>query len=111
MELLINLANILYILSYFIQDLLRIRWLTVCAAVILVAYFYLQPEPMMTVIYWNLFFIALNVFQITRIVLERRNGCDPLQPLIQVLIRIRSKYLPRSNRFSPRRQFSTGWLP
>ena len=75
MEILIYIANILYLLSYFVQDMLRLRVLTVIAALCLVSYFYFQPEPMMTVVYWNLFFIALNVVHLWRI-LAARHGRD-----------------------------------
>ena len=72
METLVYIANILYLLSYFVQDMLRLRVLTVFAATCLVGYFYFQPEPMMTVVGWNLFFIALNVVQVSRILVTRR---------------------------------------
>ena len=58
-------------MSYFVQDMLRLRILTIIAASILVSYFYLQPVPMMTVVYWNLFFIGLNAIQLCRILLPR----------------------------------------
>ena len=85
METLVYVANILYLLSYFVQDMLRLRILTVFAATCLVGYFYLQPEPMMTVVCWNLFFIALNVFQLGRILVERRTGTDPVNHAMAVL--------------------------
>lgn len=72
MEALVYIANLLYLGSYFMQDILRLRALTVTAALCLVGYFYLRPEPLMTVVCWNLFFVALNVFQIVRIVRARR---------------------------------------
>ena len=70
MEALVYIANVLYLASYFMSDLLRLRLrlLTVTAACVLVAYFSLQPEPMITVICWDLFYVALNMFQIFRIV-------------------------------------------
>jgi hypothetical protein len=71
METLIYAANILYLLSYLVRDILYLRLLTVVAACCLVAYFYTQAEPLMTVIYWNLFFVTLNVLQLTRILWER----------------------------------------
>ena len=71
MEFLIYMANGMYLLSYFMKDMLHLRVLTVTAALCLVAYFYMRPEPMMTVVGWNLFFVALNVFQIARIVAPR----------------------------------------
>jgi hypothetical protein len=71
METLIYAANILYLLSYLVRDILYLRLLTVVAACCLVTYFYAQAEPLMTVIYWNLFFVTLNVLQLTRILWER----------------------------------------
>ncbi len=71
MEFLIYIANGMYLVSYFMKDMLHLRILTVFAALCLVAYFYMRPEPMMTVVCWNLFFVALNVFQIARIVASR----------------------------------------
>ena len=109
-EFLINIANILYILSYFVQDLMRIRLLTLIGASILVLYFYLQPEPIMTIIYWNVFFILLNLFQMLRILRHRKTGIDPVQLLIDVLKR-RLRKLERKSNFSLYRQLSTGQLP
>ncbi len=71
MEILVYMANGMYLASYFMKEMLHLRMLTVAAALCLSAYFYFQPEPMMTVVCWNLFFVALNVFQITRIVIAR----------------------------------------
>ena len=80
MEALIYIANVLYLLSYFVQDMLRLRILTVIAASLLVCYFYFQPIPMMTVVYWNLFFIALNIFQLGRLLLKKRIGVSDRRP-------------------------------
>ncbi len=74
MESLVYIANLLYLASYFMQDLLRLRVLTITAALCLVAYFYLRPEPLMTVVCWNVFFVALNVVQIGRVLAARRSG-------------------------------------
>ena len=71
MEILIYAANGLYLLSYSVKDILKLRLLTVSAACILVAYFALQPEPVMSIICWNLFFVALNIFQIVSILKAR----------------------------------------
>lgn len=72
MDLLINAANILYVLAYFTQDLLRLRLMTLVAAACLAAYFASRPDPLWTVVAWNLFFFALNLFQLARILLMRR---------------------------------------
>lgn len=71
MELMINTANILYLLSYFVRDILRLRILTVAAASCLSGYFYCQPEPLMVAVYWNVGFIGLNLFWIARLLLRR----------------------------------------
>jgi hypothetical protein len=71
MEILIYAANGLYLLSYTVKDILKLRLLTISAACILVAYFALQPEPVMSIICWNLFFVALNIFQIVSILKAR----------------------------------------
>ena len=72
MEILINTANILYLLSCFVRDMLKLRVLTVVAASCLIAYFYFRPEPIMTVVYWNLFFVAQNAYWIVQLVAGRR---------------------------------------
>lgn len=72
MDLLINLANVLYIVAYFTADLLRLRLLTLAAAGCLAVYFFNQPVPMLNVVAWNLAFMGLNLWQLARIVLARR---------------------------------------
>ena len=60
MEALVYAANILYLLSYMVRDILHLRLLTIVAACCLVTYFYNQAEPLMTVVCWNVFFVGLN---------------------------------------------------
>ncbi len=62
MEYLINVANIFYFSAYTVRDILLLRILTVIGAIILILYFYYLPQPLMTAIYWNLVFTALNVY-------------------------------------------------
>ena len=72
MDVLIHSANVIYLVSYIMRDILWLRIFTVIAATCLIAYFYLRPDPLLTAVYWNLLFIALNVYWIVRLVLERR---------------------------------------
>jgi len=72
MDILINAANLLYVIAYFTMDMLRLRLLTTTAAICLAVYFYCQAEPMLNVVAWNLFFVALNLTQIGRLLLARR---------------------------------------
>lgn len=74
MEALVYAANGLYVLAYFTTDMLRMRLLSVSAAACLATYFYGQPQPMLTVVGWNLFFMGLNVAQIVRLVRARRRA-------------------------------------
>jgi hypothetical protein len=67
MENLIHLANALYLLSYFVRDMLRLRVLTIVAGSCLIAYFALLPEPLMVAVYWNLAFVAINLARIARL--------------------------------------------
>jgi hypothetical protein len=68
MESLIFAANVMYLIAYFMTDILRLRMLSVAAAACIAIYFYNQPVPMLTVVGWNIVFVALNLFQIVRIV-------------------------------------------
>jgi len=72
LEILIHTANVLYLFSYMVRDILWLRILTVIAALCLMPYFYFQTVPIMTPIYWNIGFTALNIFWIALLLLERR---------------------------------------
>ncbi len=71
MEALVYTANCMYVAAYFMTDMLRMRLLSVVAACCLATYFYLQPQPMLTVVGWNLVFVLLNLTQIGRIMWRR----------------------------------------
>ena len=72
MEALVYIANCLYLTSYLVQDMLRLRLLTLVAAICLMTYFYVRPEPMLTVVCWNLVFVGLNGVQVVRLVAKER---------------------------------------
>jgi hypothetical protein len=72
MDYLVHTANVLYMFSYLVRDILWLRVLTVIAASLLIPYFYAQPNPLLAAISWNLVFTALNIYWICRLVLERR---------------------------------------
>ncbi len=72
MDILINAANVLYVVAYFTTDMLRLRVLTTVAACCLALYFVSQLEPLWNVVAWNCFFIALNLFQLARLISARR---------------------------------------
>ena len=85
MDIMIHVANVLYLLSYLMRDILWLRAFTVIAAVCLVSYFFFRPDPLMPAIYWNLLFTSLNIYWIWRLLLERRpvrlkRGGTPTSP-------------------------------
>jgi hypothetical protein len=76
MEILINLANVLYVVAYFTNNIVRLRVLTLVAATCLAIYFGNQPVPMLNVVAWNLAFIALNLVQLARVIAAGRTRGD-----------------------------------
>ena len=49
-----------------------LRILTVLGALLLLLYYYLQPEALWAPISWNLVFSAINIYWIAKLILERR---------------------------------------
>ena len=68
----ITAANVLYVLSYLVRDILWLRILTVFAGALLLPYYYAQPKPLWMAIGWGGVFIAINAFWIVRLAVERR---------------------------------------
>ena len=67
LEAFIFAANSLYVATYFTERLLRIRVMTLFAGGCLLAYHVLRPDPILSIIGWNTFFVGLNVVQILRL--------------------------------------------
>ena len=72
MIVLIHVANVLYLFSYLVKDILWLRLLTVVAGSVLLAYYVLLPVPLWAAIGWNVVFLAINLRQIHVLLLERR---------------------------------------
>jgi len=72
MDFLVHTANVIYMFSYLVRDILWLRILTVIAASLLIPYFYSQPTPLLAAIGWNVLFTVLNIYWICRLLLERR---------------------------------------
>lgn len=69
---LVTIANVLYLASYAVHDILWLRLLTVAGALLLIPYYGLQQSPLMASIDWSLVFIVINAYWIVRLILERR---------------------------------------
>lgn len=67
---LIHVANVLFLLSYLVRDILWLRLLTIVAIVTLLPYY--AGNGLYAPILWNGVFIAINAYQIYRLLLERR---------------------------------------
>jgi hypothetical protein len=89
MDFFVHTANVLYLASYSVRDILWLRLLTVVAGATLMPFYYLQPEPLMVPIYWNCLFLAVNGYQIYRLLLERRpvQLTEPEQRLYKMAFR------------------------
>ncbi|MGH7296900.1 MAG: cyclic nucleotide-binding domain-containing protein [Polyangiaceae bacterium] len=72
MAYLLHVANVLYLLSYLVKDILWLRLLTVVAGVLLMTWAFLLPQPLWASLAWNSLFTIINVYQIWLLVLERR---------------------------------------
>jgi hypothetical protein len=69
---LLHAANVLYLLSYLVKDILWLRLLTVVAGLLLMTWAFLQPQPLWTSLAWNALFLTINVYQSWLLILERR---------------------------------------
>jgi len=69
---LVHFSNILLLVSYSVRDILWLRWFAVAAALTNMPYFLLQPTVLWPPILWAVVFTAINLYQISRIYLERR---------------------------------------
>ena len=68
----ITIANLIYLASYAVRDILWLRVLTVVGAALLIPFYLLQPLPLVTAIAWNIVFIIINAYWIVRLIVERR---------------------------------------
>lgn len=74
---LVHFSNVLTLVSYSVRDILWLRWFAVAAALTNIPYFLAQPETLWPPVMWALVFTTINLFQITRIYLERRRWRSP----------------------------------
>ena len=72
LDYLVHFSNILLLVAYSVHDILWLRWFAVAAALINIPYFLLQNTVLWPPVLWALVFTAINLYQITRLYLERR---------------------------------------
>jgi len=69
---LINVSSLLTVASFSVRGMLPLRMLAVASGAFAMPYFILQPTPLWTPVGWTALFMAINLYHITRILLERR---------------------------------------
>lgn len=72
LDVLVNVANVIYLCSYSVRDIFWLRILTVLGISFLMPYYYFQGSPLWTPIGWNTFFLCINLYWIARLLAERR---------------------------------------
>ena len=72
LDALVSVANVVYLISYSVRDILWLRILTVVGATLLMPYYYFQIVPLWAPISWNVVFVAINIYWIVRLMLDRR---------------------------------------
>ncbi len=72
LDYLVHFSNILLLVAYSLRDILWLRWFAVAAALTNIPYFLLQGTVLWPPVLWAVVFTAINLYQITRLYLERR---------------------------------------
>src|SRR2546427_6750569 len=72
MEIWFHLANVLYVVSYLVTDILWLRALAVLGGLSSLTWTLTTPTPSLTFIGWTLVYNTINVVQIARLWQERR---------------------------------------
>jgi CRP-like cAMP-binding protein len=72
LDLLVHFSNVLLLVAFSVRDILWLRWFAVAAALTNIPYFVLQRQILWPPILWGLVFMAINLYQIVRVYMERR---------------------------------------
>jgi CRP-like cAMP-binding protein len=72
MAYLIHVANVLYLLSYLVKDILWLRLLSIVGGSLLMVTYLASVPPLLVPLAWGAVFAAINAYQIYLLILERR---------------------------------------
>lgn len=95
LESFIFVGNLLYVATYFTERLLRVRMMTLCAGCCLVVYHALRPDPIVSILGWNVFFVALNLVHLMRLRARTAQG-DADRFAGEASVEVSSRQPPRS---------------
>jgi hypothetical protein len=68
----LHVANILFVLSYSVRDIMLLRVFAVCGSLISIPYYYLQANVLWQPIGWAAIFMTINGYHVWRLWRERR---------------------------------------
>jgi hypothetical protein len=69
---LVNLSNLVFIAALSVRGVLPLRLLAIVSSIIILPFYYLQPEPLWPSIFWNSVSILINAARVVQLLLERR---------------------------------------
>ena len=72
MDSLVHVAYVLLLLSYLVRDIMWLRLITIAGSLTLLPYYFFRAEPLYEALAWNAAFVAINIFHVTWLLLERR---------------------------------------
>jgi CRP-like cAMP-binding protein len=72
MAYLIHVANVLYLMSYLVKDILWLRLLSILGGTLLMVTYVAAVPPLFTPLAWGAVFASINAYQIYLLILERR---------------------------------------
>ena len=69
---LVDISSILTLISFSVRSMLMLRILAISAQLTFIPYCFFQPTPLWTPIAWNLLFLIVNLFNVGKLLLEKR---------------------------------------
>ena len=61
---LIHIANVAFLLSYWVKDMRTLRWLTIIGIVLLIPYYLIQVVPLYAAAGWSVVFLTFNLYRL-----------------------------------------------
>lgn len=68
----VNFSNLVFIAALSVRGVLPLRLLSIASSLIIIPYYYFQPETLWPSIFWNLVSISINSVRVVQLLLERR---------------------------------------
>ena len=69
---LVDISSIFTLISFSVRSMLMLRILAISAQLTFIPYCFFQPTPLWSAIAWNLLFLMVNIFNVVKLLLEKR---------------------------------------